>query len=110
MRGQRSKEEGNELLTLSCKRRLLSSADGNLYKQSGPRSGPTFGPTKHRSWSCYKSFDTLIVFMKGKLYKKAADDKKTHAKYEELYNNFRIGFACGNRLAMAAISISPPPG
>ena len=47
--------------------------------------------------------------MKGKLYKKAADDKKTHAKYEELNTNSRIGFACGNRPAMAAISIPPPP-
>ena len=37
---------------------LVSSAD-NLYKQFGPR----LGPTKGRAWSGFKLFDTLMVFV-----------------------------------------------
>ena len=41
------------------KQQILLSAD-YLYKQFGPRSGPTFC----RSWSWSKQFVTLIVFLK----------------------------------------------
>ena len=56
--------------------RVLLSFD-NLYKKSGPRSGPT----KCRAWSGSKLFDTLMVFLKEFkkkqiLKKKSADDKK----------------------------------
>ena len=47
---------------------FLSSAD-NLFKQLGPRS-------ICRSWSGYKLFDTLIVFLK-EVFEKAYFDKKS---------------------------------
>ena len=48
---------------------LMSSAD-NFCKQFGPRAGPT----KCRSWSGSKLFDTLIVFLKD--FVKKADSEK----------------------------------
>ena len=49
-----------------------------LYKQFGPRSGPT----ECQSWSGSKRFDTLIVFLKQffekvNFEKKSADDKNS---------------------------------
>ena len=38
---------------------LLVSSAGNLYKQFGPRSGPT----KCRAWPGSKLFDILIIFL-----------------------------------------------
>ena len=61
----------------SCQRRLLLSAD-NLCKQFVPRSVPT----ERWSWSGYRPFDTLIVFLNDALKKvnfenKSADDNKS---------------------------------
>ena len=58
---------------------LVSSAD-NLYKQFGPRSGPT----KCRACSGSKLFDTLVVFLeffsKKIILKKNQQTTKKHAK------------------------------
>ena len=45
--------------SFACQRRILSS-DDNLYKQVGPRSGPT----ERWAWSGSNPFDTPIVFLK----------------------------------------------
>ena len=54
---------------------LVSSA-GNIHKQFGSRSGPTFC----RAWSGSKLFETdgipKRVFQKSWFWKKLADDKK----------------------------------
>ena len=58
----------------------LSSAD-SLYKQFGPRSGPT----ERRSRSRSKPFDTLIVFLK-EVFEKAYFEKVSsrQQKHEKL--------------------------
>ena len=68
------------LLNSFCKWRHLLSV-GNLYKQFGPRSGPT----KCRSWSGSKLFDTLIVFLK-QFFEKVNLEKVSRGeqKHEEL--------------------------
>ena len=66
---------------------IVPSAD-YLRKQFGPGSGPT----KRRSWSGFKPFDTLIeilkgFFLKSLFRKKSADDNKSmnnYRKFKEL--------------------------
>ena len=59
------------LAGVSAPNLLVSSAD-NLYKQFGPRSGPT----KCQAWSGSKLFDALIVFLKEFFEK--VDFEKNH--------------------------------
>ena len=64
----------------SCQQRLLLSAD-NFCKQFVPRSVLT----ERRSWSEYRPFDTLIVFLKDALKKLIL--KKKVSRWQHKYLN-----------------------
>ena len=55
----------------------MSSAD-NLFKQFGPRAGPT----KRRAWSRSKLFDNLMVFLK-EFFEKIDFEKNQMTKNHE---------------------------
>ena len=61
----------------------MSSAD-NLYKQFGPRSGPT----KCRAWSGPKLFDTLMVFLK-EFFEKV--DFEISSRRQKSMQNYIVG-------------------
>ena len=72
----------------------LSSAD-NIWKQFGPRSGPT----KRRAWSGSKLFYTQMVFPNKSIDKvgferKKADDKKYMKNYRVLMIALLYSFCC----------------